>query len=96
MRHARDKSLGDWSQRWRKCSSLAHQEVALQLCAVVDGAFALEHVSDGFDALVVARFGHPTSGHKQNIPRTDCFAETLLAHVHLAGLDHRDAFVLRS
>jgi hypothetical protein len=47
--------------------ALAHQYALLERIAVVDGAFALEHIGNGFDALVVMRLGHRSRWHRQDI-----------------------------
>ena len=86
--------------------AFAQQDALFQAVAVVHGAFALEHVGDGLDSLVVMGLGDGTGGHRQDVHadilRADRFGgraravgEALLAEIILAWRDDGDAVVLR-
>jgi hypothetical protein len=84
--------------------ALLHQHALLQIIAVIDGTFAMEHKSDGLNSLVMMRLGDRPGRHRQDVHadllRTNRFGgraraigETLLADISLTWLDHRDAIV---
>src|SRR5262245_33977739 len=87
--------------------ALVNPHALLEIIAVIDGAFAFEHVSDRLDPLVIMRLGDGTGRHRQDVHadllRADSFGgcagtigETLLAHIGLARLNHRYTVMGRS
>src|SRR5579862_257144 len=84
----------------------AHEHAMLERVAVIDRAFALEHVGDGLDSVVVMRPGAGAGRHRHHV-HADFFRahgllggagavnDALLAEVGLARLDHRKSLSRR-
>src|SRR5579872_2054847 len=84
--------------------ALAHQHALFEMVAVIDRAFALQHVGDRLDVLVVMRFGDRARRHRHHVHadllRADrlfrgarAICNALFAEISLARFDQRKAVV---
>src|SRR5476651_661894 len=79
----------------------AHDDTPFQVVAVINGAFALEQIGDGLDALMIVGFGPRAVRHRHDVHANlfgthgfgggaGAVSDALLADISLTRLDDRD------